>query len=133
MEKTKILIVEDEGIVALNMKLSLIQMGFEITGIAVSGQNALKIVEENSPHLVLMDIRLKGDMDGIETAAIIKKEYAIPVIYITAFDDESIKSRAMKTLPSAFLVKPLTTEVMKEAIDNALKNPEDMRPSSFTH
>ncbi len=83
MVSAKILIVEDERIVALDIKSSLENLGYTVTGIVASGEAALTKVAESRPDLVLMDINLKGDMDGVETAEQIRAHFSIPVIYLT--------------------------------------------------
>jgi len=80
----KIFIVEDEMIIAANISLQLSNLGYEVTGIAVRGEEAMLHIKENKPDIVLMDIQLKGNLDGIETVQLIQKEYEIPIIYLTA-------------------------------------------------
>lgn len=115
-----ILIVEDEGIVALSIKTTLLKMGYHVCGVAPTGRKALEIIKKKSTDLVLMDIQLRGDMDGIETAGLIKKEYDIPVIYVTAHSDEGTMARAEKTHPSAFLSKPLADGLLKQTIEEII-------------
>jgi two-component system, response regulator PdtaR len=93
----EVLIVEDERILAIGMKRKLERAGYTVTGIASCGEEAIANTKETSPDLVLMDIVLKGDMDGIETAGHIINRYNIPIIYITAYADEEILERAMIT------------------------------------
>ena len=120
MPKVSVLIVEDEGIVAMNTKLALIGMGFDVLPIAISGTSALKIASVNKPDVVLMDIRLRGKIDGIETTIRLKEKMDVPVIYITAHTDEQTVARAKKTKPSSLLQKPVDDNTLKKAIRKAL-------------
>ncbi len=120
MPKIRILVVEDEGIVAMNTKLSLIGMGFDVLPIAISGTSALKIASGHKPDIVLMDIRLRGKMDGIETVERLKEKVDIPVIYITAHTDEQTVERANNTNPSCLLQKPVDDKTLRKAINKAL-------------
>ncbi|HRB55702.1 MAG TPA: response regulator, partial [Ferruginibacter sp.] len=83
----KILVVEDEMVIGANISLELTNMGFEVTGIVPRGEEALHHIKQNPPDIVLLDIQLKGKIDGIETAQIMQKEFNIPVIYLTANAD----------------------------------------------
>ena len=118
--EAKVLIVEDERILAIGMKRKLENAGYTVTGTASSGEEAIKNVKETSPDLVLMDIILKGYMDGIEAAQQIINLYNIPVIYITAYADEEILERAMVTEPYGYLLKPFNPRELKANIKMAL-------------
>lgn len=102
----KIFIVEDEYIVAKDLKLRLEKMGHEVVGIAREGKEAMKKTGETLPDLILMDIVLQGELDGIETAQRIKNKYAIPFVYLTSYYDDGILERAAKTQPYGYLTKP---------------------------
>ncbi|MDI3548938.1 MAG: two-component system, response regulator PdtaR [Methanobacterium sp.] len=91
---TNILIVEDEKITAEDIKNSLNSVGYEVPAIVSSGEGAIKAVEEFKPDLVLMDIRLEGEMDGIQAAEQIRSRRGIPIIYLTAYSDEKTVQRA---------------------------------------
>jgi PAS domain S-box-containing protein len=104
--KKKILIVEDERIVAEDMAQCLEVAGYEIVGIAKRGDEAIKLAEEHNPNLILMDIVIRGELDGIETAAIIRDRFQIPHIFLTAYSQEGILERAKATEPLGYLVKP---------------------------
>lgn len=106
MPKVKILVVEDDKILAIGLEKKLEDSGFAITGIASSGAEAIDSVREIQPDLVLMDIVLKGAMDGIETAKFIISLYDIPIIYLTAYADDEILERAEKTCPYGYILKP---------------------------
>ncbi len=116
----RILIVEDERIVALDLAAKVSGMGYEVVGSAASGQRALEMAREGRPDCVLMDIRLEGDMDGIEATARIKREADVPVIYMTAFSDPDTRSRAEATAPSDILIKPVPPTLLQQAIHKAL-------------
>ncbi len=116
---TKILIVEDEIITALDVKKSLEKLGFEVLSIEDTGKNAISKIEELKPDLVLMDVILKGEMDGIETTELIKNRFDIPVVYLTAYSDEKTFERAKLTEPYGFIVKPAGIYELKCNIENA--------------
>ncbi|MBT8204317.1 MAG: response regulator [Eudoraea sp.] len=107
MEKnTRILIVEDDMIIAANLSLQLSQLGYEITGIESRGEEAVVHARLNPPDLILMDVNLKGTLDGIETAKKIHEVRNVPIIYLTANNDEATFNRAKSTRPKAFISKP---------------------------
>ncbi|MBL8399059.1 MAG: response regulator [Candidatus Accumulibacter sp.] len=93
-EKTRILIVEDEAIIAMDLSQRLEVFGYDVTGIAASGDQALRLCYDTRPDLVMMDIVIRGDKDGIETAALIRGRYDIPVVYLTAYSDLATLQRA---------------------------------------
>ncbi len=126
MEKIKILVVEDEIILALGLKNKLENLGYIVTDIAASGDETLQKVSENKPDLIMMDIVLKGDMDGIETAAILNETESIPVIYLTAYADDEILKRAATTEPYGYILKPYKEKELKANIEMAIyrKNSE---------
>jgi DNA-binding LytR/AlgR family response regulator len=105
-DKTRILIVEDDMIIASNISLQLSKLGYEVTGIESRGEDAINHARENRPDIILMDINLKGKIDGIQTATAIKKEHDIPLIYLTANVDDSSFQKAKETHPFAFISKP---------------------------
>ena len=94
MTKANVLVVEDEFIVSKDIQSSLKKLGYQVIGAAPSGEKALELLEANQPDIVLMDIMLKGEMNGIETAEIVRNQYSIPVIYLTAYADEATLSKA---------------------------------------
>lgn len=116
----KILIVEDEAIVALHEEENLKNMGYMVAGKASSGEEAIRKVEETKPDLVLMDIVLKGEMDGIEAAGQIHARFNIPVIYVTAYGDEKTLQRAKLTEPFGYILKPFKERDLHVAIGIAL-------------
>ncbi len=116
MPKTKVLIVEDEIIIALEMKQCLEKLDFEITNTAKNYNSAIKSCQMNKPDIILMDINLKNSKDGIETVKKIHLTNNIPVIYITAFSDEYTIKRAIETKPVSYLIKPFKREELKSNI-----------------
>jgi PAS domain S-box-containing protein len=116
---TNIFIVEDEKIVALDIAASLKSLGYNVTGMASSGNEAIDKIKKKIPDLILMDIRLKGDMDGITTAETIRSEHDIPIIYLTAYADENTLERAKHTEPYGYLLKPYEKRVLHSTIEMA--------------
>ncbi len=113
----KILIVEDEMIIAANISLQLSSLGYEVTGIIPRGEEALNNIKQNQPDILLMDISLKGEIDGIETVQIMQNDFDIPVIYLTANADDINFNRAKKTHPFAFISKPFKKLDLQRAIE----------------
>ena len=113
----KILIVEDEMVIAANISLQLTELGYEVTGVLPRGEEAIAQIQIDKPDIVLLDIRLKGEMDGIETAHEIQKQYHIPIIYLTANADEDHFNRAKQTHPYAFISKPFKKLDLQRAIE----------------
>jgi len=113
----KILIVEDEMVIGANISLQLSNLGYEVTGIVPRGEEALMHVKQNPPDLVLLDIQLKGKLDGIETAKIMLREFKIPIIYLTANADDSYFNRAKETNPLAFISKPFKKLDLQRAVE----------------
>ncbi|MBP6620143.1 MAG: response regulator [Leadbetterella sp.] len=121
MHKIRILIVEDEMLIAANIAMQLENYGYEIVGIIPRGEEALKVVANEQPDLVLMDINLKGEIDGIQTALAMQKTGKIPVIYLTANTDDAHFNRAKATNPYAFISKPFKKLDLQHAVDLAVE------------
>jgi CheY-like chemotaxis protein len=115
-----IFIVEDEAIVANDIRETLISLGYTTAGIAKSGELALEKIKLSRPDLVLMDIHLAGDMDGVDTAGQIHILYEIPVIYLTAYADKILLDRAKVTEPYGYVVKPYDERELHSVIEMAL-------------
>ena len=113
----KILVIEDEMIIAAKISMQLSNFGYEVTGILPRGEEAFQHIEENKPDIILLDINLKGKLDGIETALQIQKLANIPIIYLTANSDESTFNRAKITKPAAFISKPFKQLDLQRAIE----------------
>ncbi len=118
--KARILIVEDESIVALDMRNQLIELGYEIVGVAASGEDAVASASAKNPDLILMDIRLKGAMDGVEAAERIRSELDVPIIFITAYADEKTLARAKVTQAFGYILKPFHGREVLISIEMAL-------------
>jgi DNA-binding NarL/FixJ family response regulator len=116
----KILVVEDDTIIAITIEGRLKEFGYKVVGRASTAQDAIKKTIELEPDLVLMDIHLKGPVDGIEAAQTIYGIYNIPVVYLTAFSDENTLERAQKTSPFGYIVKPFSDSTLKTTIKLAL-------------
>ena len=120
LNKPRILIVEDEKIVARHLELQLAELGYEPVAHASKGENAIELAASLLPDLVLMDIQLAGAMDGIEAAQIIRNQLAIPVVFLTAFSEEDIVTRAKLTEPFGYILKPFSDRDLRTIIEMAL-------------
>ncbi len=120
MEKAKILIVEDEAIIAAEIESNLQSLGYEITSVVNTGKKAIEKVEIDKPDIILMDIRIKGEMDGIDAAEIIRSRFGVPVIFSTAYTDEERIQRAKITMPFGYLLKPIQDRDLKVTVEMAL-------------
>ncbi|KKN40269.1 hypothetical protein LCGC14_0735140 [marine sediment metagenome] len=118
--KKQILVVEDERVTAEDIKMSLQRLAYSVSGTAVSGEEAVKKAEEMHPDLVLMDIVLKGEMDGIEAASAISSRFDIPVVYLTAHADKKTLARAKITEPFGYILKPFDDKDLQINIEMAL-------------
>ena len=124
MTEARIMIVEDEALLAADIQRQLEGLGYTITAIAASSEKALKKIDEDPPDLVLMDIRIKGEADGIETAQEIKNRHGIPVVYLTAYADKTFLERAKVTEPFGYMIKPVETKELHAAIEISLYKAE---------
>lgn len=113
----KILVVEDEMIIAAKISMQLTSLGYEVTGILPRGEQAIQQVKENKPDIILLDINLRGQLDGIQTALQIQQFAQIPIIYLTANSDEVTFNRAKPTKPYAFISKPFKQLDLQRAIE----------------
>lgn len=113
----KVLIVEDELILAMVNRKMIENLGYTSLAIATNGKEALHITVEFQPDLILMDIMIEGDLDGIETAERIRESFDIPILFITGNSDEAIKGRAEQITNSAFLVKPVNQNMLQSFIE----------------
>jgi PAS domain S-box-containing protein len=127
MEKANIMVVEDEGLVAMELKEELEKMGYRVSHTVDSGEEAIRNLLTAKPDLILMDIKLKGEIDGVQTAQRIFSEFQIPIIYLTAYSDEKILSRARESEPYGFLVKPFSGRTLYTTIEMALAKAEKER------
>jgi CheY-like chemotaxis protein len=120
MAKANIIVVEDEGIVSIDIRSMLKRAGYDIAAVAFLGEEAVKKAEEAHPDLVLMDIGLKGGIDGIEAAKKIRKQLQIPIVFLTGYADEKTLAKAREADPSGFIIKPINEEELYKTIEHAL-------------
>jgi PAS domain S-box-containing protein len=120
VQEKSVLIVEDEGVVALSIQAALTKMGYTVVGIAVTGAEALSLAREHKPDVILMDIHIKGDMDGIQTTEKLNEVSDIPVIFLTAYADDETVKRALKTKSTSYLVKPYNPRELYSNIEFAI-------------
>ncbi len=118
--KTRILVVEDEILVARDLQHQLTEMGYDVPDIAGAGAEALEKVEVIKPDLVLMDIRIRGDMDGVAVAEQVHSRFRIPVVYLTAYADDATVQRAKITEPFGYILKPFQERELETTIEIAL-------------
>lgn len=118
MMKKRILIVEDESIVAMNESEMMHELGYEVIGIAMSGEVAIQRAGRDKPDLILMDIKLLGDMNGCEAALRIRELYQIPIVYVTAYGDKETSKSGNFSVPEGFgyIVKPFTKDELESEI-----------------
>jgi PAS domain S-box-containing protein len=120
MDRTRILVVEDEALVARNIQNRLTKLGYVVSGVALSGSAALEQIQEAEAELVLMDIRLQGEMDGITAADEIRQRFDVPIVYLTGYADEATLDRAKLTQPYGYVLKPFEAQGLRMAIEMAL-------------
>jgi PAS domain S-box-containing protein len=120
MSRPQILVVEDDPVISMLLKNRLTKLGYQVTGIVSTGEEAITLAGQNAPDLALMDIKLDGPMDGVETARQLRTLFDIPVIYATAFTDEALLNRAKEAEPLGYLVKPYGERDLRSVIEMAL-------------
>jgi two-component system, response regulator PdtaR len=114
----RILIVEDEGILAMNEQKCLLRLGYQVCGIADNGETAVELAKLHSPDIILMDIRIRGRLDGIQTAERIRRFSDTPILFTTAYSDEDTLSRSSKMAFAFYLDKPYQIRDLQEAIES---------------
>lgn len=122
MSTANILLVEDEQIASMDIREMIEESGYAVAATSDSAESAIEAAEEHNPDLVIMDINLPGERDGIDAAVEIQSRHDLPVIYLTAFSDEETLKRARKTEPSGFLVKPVTRADIQATVEMTLGN-----------
>ncbi len=120
MSGERILIVDDEMILAMSMKQELTNLGYNVVNVVNSGEKAIKFANELKPDLILMDITLKGEMDGIESAKQINENLDIPIIYMTAYTSDDVLNRAKKTKFYGHIQKPFIEKEVNKTIQTAI-------------
>ncbi len=118
----RILIVEDEAITAMALAVELERAGFTICGQVAVGEDVKALVESESPDLILFDIRLAGPMDGIEAARSVREGSEVPIIFVSGYDDEALRERALEVGPLGYYLKPVRLEDILPAIRFAIES-----------
>jgi two-component system, response regulator PdtaR len=122
LNNIKILQVEDEIITVLFMENELHKIGYEYLTYATTGEDAISMIKQNPPDIILMDIGLPGKIDGIEAASVIKSESDIAIIFITGYEDFNLKKRAEKINPLGYLIKPININVLNSLIETYMNS-----------
>lgn len=137
MSKVRVFVVEDEAIVSKDIQHSLKRLGYIVVGDASTGEKAITMIEDMDPDVILMDIMLKGEMSGIEAAEIIRREFKVPIIYLTAYADEATLEKAKITEPYGYIIKPFKEIDIHTSIEMALykskKEKEVVRERDFLY
>ncbi len=120
MSGERILLVEDERITAMAERELLQSLGYRVTATAATGEEAILMAAEGRPDLILMDISLQGEMDGIDAAATIRKQIDIPVIFVTAYAQTDFSDRVKDALSFRYIYKPISAELLNNSIEAAL-------------
>lgn len=115
-----VLIVEDEALIAMDLAAILVGFGYSIAGTAASGEDALQLADSLQPDLVLMDITLRGQLDGVETARLLKQRHRVPLVFISAYSDGDVLRRASEIGPQGFVIKPFAEGHLKRVVKSAL-------------
>lgn len=121
MQPKRIIIVEDEGIVAMDISKCLSGMGYEVVFIADTGEKLLEKIQTDPADLVLMDVELKGSLNGLETAKQVKQLHNIPVVFLTAFEDDKTLAKITDISNDGYLIKPFEDDNLKKIIDKVLQ------------
>jgi hypothetical protein len=121
MIKRKILVVEDERLIARDIAMQLCELGYEPHGPADTGEQAIEMARELRPDLVLMDVHLGSAMDGIEASQVIRAEFDVPTVFLSAFSAEANSARAQLAKPAGYLAKPFEEYELREVIEAAFK------------
>lgn len=116
----RVLVVEDEALIALDIERAVAALGYVVAGSAASGEEALETAEREHPDIVLMDIHLKGELDGIEAAARLRAQCRVPVVYLTSHSDDATLERAVRSRPYGFVLKPFHDLDLRVALEIAL-------------
>ncbi len=121
MDKVKVLIVEDEAIISMDLRFKLEAMGYSVPAEISSGEEAVDAASQLKPDVVLMDIRLSGEMDGIDAGLQIRHRFNIPVVYLTSYADEDTLARAKATEPSGYILKPFYDVELRTVVETAIQ------------
>lgn len=118
--KIKIIVVEDEHLIALDIKRTLLKIGYDVVGMVDNGEEAVLLAGDLKPDLIFMDINLNGEMDGVETAEIIYQSYNIPVVFLTALSDSLTVNKAKMSEPFGYIIKPFDYRILKTSVEMAI-------------
>ncbi len=121
MTPPRVLIVEDEGIIAEYIRNALSERGFNVIGVTGDGEEAIKLSKSQTPDIILMDIHLNGNQNGVETMRKIQNHHHVPVLYLTAHQNETLIEKAQKTQHHGFLTKPIVEERMISRVRTVLE------------
>lgn len=121
MAKAKILLIEDEAVVALEIQTRLIQMGYDVSGICNTGEDAIARAMEIKPDVLLTDIMLAGKINGVEAARQIREKHGTMIIYLTAYSDDATLRQAADTEPCGYIVKPYDPRTLRATIELAIR------------
>lgn len=121
MKIRKVMVVEDESLVAADLKYSLNSLGYNVSDVVACGEDAVECARFNKPDVVLMDIRLRGTMDGIDTARRIHEFHDIPIIFMTAYSDSVTLERIKEAKPAGYIFKPLSDFDIQNIFKNTFK------------
>lgn len=119
-EKTSVLIIEDEALIAEEISSTLHLLGYSVAGMIMNGDRALDAITHLKPNLILLDIHIKGSLNGIDLAHIIRKKHALPFLFLTAFSDRDTLEKAKKTMPYGYILKPFNETTIKVNLEMAL-------------
>jgi AmiR/NasT family two-component response regulator len=133
VERTRILVVEDEALVALDLEEQLVRLGYEVAGVVDSCAAAIERAREATPDLVLMDIHLRGEPDGIEAAERLRDEPGVPVVFLTAFADAATLERAKQVSPHGYILKPFDQRDLRATIEIAVHRDRLEREQRRSH
>jgi CheY-like chemotaxis protein len=133
MLSAKIMIVEDEVIIAMDLAEDLETLGYKVVEVVSSGEKAIEKVSEIQPDLILMDIMLKGDIDGITAAGEIAKKFDIPIVYLTAHTDKNTMLRAKSIKHCGYIIKPFDRQNLQNTIETALQNCQSRYQQVMNH
>lgn len=133
-KKHSILIVEDEAVIAMDLEMRVKSLGYEVVGIAAHGDRALELARLKHPDLVLMDVNILGDRDGVTVARHLREELDIPSVFLTAYSDDATIMRAVGSQPLGYLIKPIAERELKAAIEVSIyKNQLDRELEKTRH
>jgi CheY-like chemotaxis protein len=128
MVSRRILIVEDEALIAMALQVQLEEAGHSVVGVVATGKAAVQAAGELRPDVILMDILLAGQMDGVEAAAQIRERQSVPVVFATGYMDQEVRQRALEQQPLGYVTKPLTIEKIAPILDRLRPEPETQTP-----